>query len=292
MAEGQRGREATAVATDGSDGTGGGWKGLLKSVWREIGEDDIMGQAAKMAYYAFLAMPPALMALFGVAGLIGSRNLAEWLESQAQLALPQTVNETIIVPFIEQVVLEQAPGPLSIGLLLALFGASAAFAALMDTLNRVWDLEESRPFLKKRALAMGVMIVGVLLFLLAAGALLVGPHLTGALGLGATGELVWNLLQWPLAFGFVVLAFWIGYYILPNRDQRAFSMVLLKAAAIAAVLWILATAAFRIYIANFSSYSETYGFLGAFIVLLLWLYVTALVVLVGGELASEMEKRT
>ena len=89
----------------------------------------------------------------------------------------------------------------------------------------------------------------------------------------------------------MVLAFWCAYYFLPNRDQRASKSLLAKAAAVAAALWVLATAGFRVYIANFSSYSETYGFLGAFIILLLWLYVTGLVVLVGGELASEMEKR-
>ena len=109
--------------------------------------------------------------------------------------------------------------------------------------------------------------------------------------MGRAGEIAWTLAQWPVAFGFMVLAFWCAYYFLPNRDQRASKWLLVKAAAIAAALWILATAGFRIYIANFSSYSETYGFLGAFIILLLWLYVTGLVVLVGGELASEMERR-
>ena len=98
-------------------------------------------------------------------------------------------------------------------------------------------------------------------------------------------------MQWPIAFLFMVAAFWAGYYFLPNRDQSNCKKVLLKAAALSAGLWVLATAAFRVYIANFSSYSETYGFLGAFIILLLWLYVTGLVVLAGGELASEMERR-
>lgn len=266
------------------DGTG-----LLKRVWHEFQEDDIPGQAAKLAYYAFLAMPPALMAIFGLAGLVGDEALAGWLEEQARLALPETVTETIIVPFIQQVVLDRAPDAFSIGLILALWGASAVFAGLMTTLNAVYDLDEDRSFLKKRGIAVGVMLVGTLLFILAAGALLAGPAIADAMGLGAAGQLAWNILQWPLAFAFVVAAIWLVYYILPNRDQSPYKTTLLKAAAAAAVLWLVATAAFRLYIANFGSYTETYGLLGAFIVLLLWLYVSGLVVLTGGELASEME---
>ena len=264
---------------------------FVKHVVREIQDDQITGQAAKLAYYAFMALPPALMALFGLAGLIGSERFAGWLQNQAAIALPTAVNEGIIGPFIEQVVLEEAPGPFSIGLLLALWGGSALFAGLIDTLNHAYDVEESRSFIRKRGLAVLVMLGGVVLFIAAAGTLLVGPALVEMLRLGGAGALLWNIVQWPVAFAFMVAAFWCAYYFLPNRDQKTAKGVLLKAAAFSAGLWVLATAGFRIYIANFSSYSDTYGFLGAFIILLLWLYVTGLVVLVGGELASEMERR-
>jgi membrane protein len=264
---------------------------FLKHVGAEIKEDEITGHAAKLAYYAFMAMPPALMALFGLAGLIGSERLAGWLQQQAAVAMPAAVSEGIIGPFIEQVVLNKAPGPFSIGLLLALWGGSSVFLGLMDTLNNAFDVEDSRSFVKKRSMAVGIMIGSVILFVAAAGTLLVGPAVVDAVGLGRAGEIFWSLVQWPIAFLFMVAAFWAGYYFLPNRDQSACKKVLVKAAALAAGLWVLATAAFRVYIANFSSYSETYGFLGAFIILLLWLYVTGLVVLAGGELASEMEKR-
>ena len=101
-------------------------RGLLKRVLKEIQEDDITGQAAKLAYYAFLALPPAIMAIFGVAGMVGSTSLAQRIQEEAQVALPDPVAETIINPFIEQVVLNDAPGPFSIGLLLSLWGASAS----------------------------------------------------------------------------------------------------------------------------------------------------------------------
>ncbi|HEX6923869.1 MAG TPA: YhjD/YihY/BrkB family envelope integrity protein [Longimicrobiaceae bacterium] len=268
-----------------------GWKAFVKHLWGEIQSDEITGHAAKLAFYAFLALPPALMALFGLAGLIGSEAVATWLRAQASIALPPAVSEGIIDPFIEQVVLQEAPGPFSIGLLLALWGGSSVFAGLIDTLNHAYDLQDTRSYLRKRLLALAVMFASVVLFLAAAGTLLLAPALVEAVGLGRVGTIIWNLVQWPLAFAFMVAAFWGAYYFLPDRDQRGSNWVLIRAAALAAALWVLATAGFRIYIANFSSYSETYGFLGAFIILLLWLYVTGLVVLVGGELASELEKR-
>lgn len=264
---------------------------FLKHVGREIQEDEITGHAAKLAYYAFMAMPPALMALFGLAGLVGSAQLAAWIQEQASLAMPAAVSQTIVTPFIEQVVLDKAPGPFSLGLLLALWGGSSLFVGLIDTLNHAYDIEENRSFIRKRAIALATMLGSVLLFGGAAAALLLGPVVIDAVGLGQIGTFLWNLAQWPIAFLFMIAAFWCAYYFLPNRDQSGCRPLLLKAAAVAAGLWVLATTGFRIYIANFSSYSETYGFLGAFIILLLWLYVTGLVVLAAGELASEMEKR-
>lgn len=263
---------------------------LAKRVAAEFGADDVLGHAARLAYYGFLAMPPALMALFGAAGLIRSDRFADWLQEQAALALPPAVNEGIIQPFIRDVVLTQAPGPFSIGLVLAIWGASSVFSSLMVALNITYGVQETRSWGKKRAIALATMLGSVILFLFSAVTLLAGPALADAAGLGATGELIWSVLQWPLAFLFMVAAFWTTYYVLPNRDQAGCKWALTKAAAGAAVAWLIATAAFRLYIANFSSYTEAYGFLGAFIILLLWLYLTGIVVLTGGELAAEMEK--
>jgi membrane protein len=230
------------------------------------------------------------MALFALAGLFGSEKFAAWLLAQAGTAMPGAIVDGILRPFVQQVVLKSAPGPLSVGLILALWGASGVFTGLMVTLNVAYDIEEERSFIRKKMVALGTMLAATALFFLAAVALLVGPELAKLAGLGAVGQLIWTILRWPLTFLVVVGAFWIVYYLLPNRDQKGYSGTILKAAAVAAVLWVLASAVFRLYIANFTSYSETYGFLGAFIILLLWLYVTGLVVLAGGELASEMER--
>lgn len=268
----------------------GGWQKWVRHLFSELVDDDVLGHGAKLAFYAFLALPPALMATFGAAGLYGSESLAQWLREQAALALPRSVNESIVQPFISEVLLSRAPGPFSLGLLLALWGGSSVFAGLMGSLNEAFDVEEGRSWFRRRAIALATLVAAIGLFLVAATALLAGPAIAKAIRLGGVAERAWMVAQWPLAFVFIVIAFWAAYYILPNRDQAACKVTLLKASAIAAALWVAATAGFRLYIANFSSYSQTYGILGAFIVLLLWLYVTSVVVLVGGEIASELER--
>jgi membrane protein len=128
------------------------------------------------------------------------------------------------------------------------------------------------------------------LFLSGSAVLLAGGGISAALGLGEFGRAAWGVLQWPLGFALITATFWLIYYVLPNKDQRGCRMTLLKASAIAAVLFAAASIAFRLYMANFNSYSATYGLLGTVIVLLLWMYVTSLVILLGGEVASEMER--
>lgn len=258
-------------------------RGFLKRLWHEVQEDDVMGQAAKVAYFAFLSLPPALLVIFGLTGLFGGETVADWLTGKLMVMLPQDA-AGIVRGFVDDVARSEAPGPLSIGLVLALWAASTVFVALADALNRAYDLEEDRSWWKRRALALGVMLVFAVFVLVASVGLLAGPEIAAAVGLGG----VWDYLFWPVAFLLVVAAFWVIYYVLPNRDQSRDKGVILRGAVIGALLWVLATGAFRLYVANFGSYSETYGFLGAFIVLLLWMYVTGLAVLLGGEINSQI----
>jgi membrane protein len=229
------------------------------------------------------------MALFGAAGVFGGDATADALTARLRGGLPAEA-DGLLRGFVDEVVREKHPGPLSIGLLLALWSGSAVFSSLMDTLNRVYGVEARRGFAKKKGVALGTLAAVGVLFLAGSAALLAGPAVARAAALGPTGEAVWGVAQWPLAFALIVAAFWIVYYVLPERDQRGCRVVLLKASAVAAALWLLATLAFRLYVANFGSYGATYGLLGAVIVLLLWLYVTSLVILLGGEIASEWER--
>jgi membrane protein len=189
------------------------------------------------------------------------------------------------------VVEKNAPGPLTIGLLLALWSAAGVMMALEDSINDAYEITCDRGFIKRRLVALGTLVACSVLFVAGSAALLAGPKIADAMGLGAFGETVWGILQWPLSFLLIVGAFFIIYYVLPNRDQSCCKGDLLKAAAIGAAGWVVATFAFRLYISHFSSYSKTYGVLGTIIVLLLWLYLTSLVILVGAELSSEMERK-
>ncbi len=269
---------------------------IYKRVFREIIDDDVPGQAAKVAFYMFSSLPPALLVIFALTGLLGGESVAEFITTRIQDALPGSADEETsaagyVSRFVDEVVYVNAPGPLSIGLLLGLWASSAVFVALTESLNRAFDVPEARSWFRKRALALGTMLGFALLFLCGSIVLLAGPRIAEVLRLGSAGAFVWSIAQWPLAFVLVVVAFFIVYYMLPNRDQSGCRSILMRSSAIAAGLWLLATLGFRLYITDFSSYSATYGFVGAVMVLLLWMYLTSFVILVGGEISAEMERQ-
>jgi membrane protein len=254
-------------------------------VWTKFKQDDVSNQAAKVAYYFFMSLPPLLMAAFGLAGIFGGDRTADWLTSSLRRNLPAEAG-TLVNGFVDDVVHKNHPGLLSIGLLLAMWSGASVFMALEDTLNVAYGVRCTRGFVKRRAVALGTLLGVGILFLAGSVVLLAGQAIAKGLGLG----IVWKVLQWPTGLALVVGAFWIVYYVLPNADQRGCKLALLKASAVAAGLWLLATLAFRLYASHFGSYSKTYGVLGGIIVLLLWMYYTSTVILLGGEVASEMER--
>ncbi|HEX2209246.1 MAG TPA: YhjD/YihY/BrkB family envelope integrity protein [Longimicrobium sp.] len=262
---------------------------LWKRVMHEFKADDIGNQAAKVAYYFFLSLPPAVMALFGLTGLFGGQRTGDWLTQRLTGSLPAEAS-SLVTGFVTDIVHREAPGPLSIGLLLALWAGSSVFAALEDTLNAAFGIRAERSFVRRKAVAVGMLAGCAVLFLAGSAVLLGGGGISDALGPGKVGRAVWGVLQWPLGFALITATFWLIYYVLPNQDQRGCRLTLLKASAVAAGLFVLASIAFRLYMSSFGSYSQTYGLLGTVIVLLLWMYVTSLVILLGGEVASEMER--
>ncbi|HEU4559204.1 MAG TPA: YihY/virulence factor BrkB family protein, partial [Longimicrobium sp.] len=258
---------------------------LWKRVWTKYKNDDVANQAAKVAYYFFMSLPPLLMATFALAGIFGGDGTAAWLTDNLQRNLPAEAG-ALVNGFVSEVVRKEHPGLLSVGLLLSLWAGANVFMALEDSLNVAWGIRCQRGFVKRRATALGALLAVGLLFLAGSAALLAGPAIAKALGMGTA----WSILQFPLGLALVVAAFWAVYYILPGKDQRSGKIVLLKSSAFAAGLWLLATLGFRLYAANFASYSKSYGVLGGMIVLLLWMYYTSMVILLGGEIGAEMER--
>jgi membrane protein len=236
-----------------------------------------------------------MLVLFALTGYFGGEEVATFIIDRLSAALPGSADEPdsaagFIGTFVEEVVRVRAPGPLSIGLVTGIWAASAVFVALTDSLNLAYDVEDDRPWLKRRGLSIAVMILFLLLFLGGSAVMLAGPAVARGLDLGGVANVTWNILQWPLAFGLVVAAFFIVYYLLPNRDQSGCKAPIAKSAAIAAGLWLVATIGFRLYVYNLGTFNETYGFVGTILVLLLWMYLTAMVILLGGEIGSEMER--
>jgi membrane protein len=180
---------------------------------------------------------------------------------------------------------QKKPGVLSIGLLLTLWSSSNIFSSLSDGLNVVYDTKETRSWLKRKAISLGLLVAGLFLLISSAAILVAGPAIGRALHLG----IIWTIVSFFLPFVLLLGMLWLTYYILPNRSQRHCKRHVLIGAVVGAALWLVISVGFRLYVSNFGHYDKTYGVLGGVIVLLLWLDLTALSMLLGGEVASVLE---
>lgn len=268
---------------------------LLKGTGKEILDDNVMGLAAQTAYYFFFSLFPVLLFTTPLLGLFGDpEGIIGWVTGQAAQVLPPDALGLVRGVVDDVVFSENAPGLISIGLLLASWTGSNVFNNLIFALNRAYDIEESRPWWRSRLIALGAVVVAGLSLFIASTIMLAGPEIIDwaaslVPGMESTRTL-WLIVQYPLAFVILVAMMWMIYYFLPNLRQSK-SQVLVGA-VVATVLWILATLAFRAYVVNFGSYNETYGTIGAVIILLTWMYLTMLVILVGGELNAELHHGT
>ena len=183
-------------------------------------------------------------------------------------------------------------GKLALGLILALWSASAGMAALQDTLNAVYGVKEGRPLWKSRGLAIVLTILCSVLVLVTLAIILYGNQaanfVSAHLGLGPVITWTWKIVQWPIAFFFLALVFAIIYYAAPDVEQRHWQWIS-PGAVVGILLWLAVSFGFRVYLHFFNSYSATYGALGAVIILLLWFYMTGAAILAGAEVNVEIE---
>lgn len=266
------------------------WGQILQRTTREAAGDNILGMAAQLAYYFFFALFPALLFLLAVASYFPVETLIDDIIAMLGGFAPQEVL-TIITEQIRKISEGQQGGLLTLGFLLAIWSSSAAMTAIIDTLNHAYDIEEGRPWWKVRLTAIA-LTVGVAIFILVSFALvLLGPAAARWIGalmsLGDAFVWTWMILQWPLAFAIVSVGFAIVYYFAPDAEQDW--VWLTPGSILATLLWLVASLGFKFYIANFSSYTETYGAIGGVMVLLLWFYISGLVILFGAELNAEVE---
>ena len=263
----------------------------LRAAVAEFQRDDALGLAAQLAFYLILALFPFLLVLVSLMGTFSSPELADQVLGYFREVTPQQVYE-IIDSYLHDIIAgnRPAPGLFSVGLVIALWSASGAFAALINALNKAYDVEESRPFWKVRGIALlmtlglsVMIIVGVLL--LVAGPP-IGRGIADLLGLGEIFTLVWSVVQWPVALSLMVITVALLYYFAPDAGQP-FRWIT-PGGLIGVLLWVLASVIFRFYVSNFGSYDATYGSIGAVIVLLLYLYISSLTILFGAELNATL----
>jgi membrane protein len=243
-------------------------------------DDNITGEAAKAAYYFFLSLFPMILAMFAVTGLFGGdaafQRIMDWLAT----AMPEDATG-FLEGFVREITDQRRPGALSLGIILTLWAASNFFAALGDGLDAMFGSRDQSSWFRKRLKSLLLMFVGGALLYASAAALVAGPQIVAGLGLASV--LQW--LAWPIVFLVLVGLLWLIYFVLPARDQTVIRRELLIGAVIGTGLWLLATAGFRMYVSNFADYGRMYGVLGGIIILMLWLYITSLAILFGGEVA-------
>jgi membrane protein len=267
-----------------------GWWELMKRTSKECLADRVLDLAAQQAYYFFFALFPALLALLAIASFFPIDNLIdEVVALLGRFAPPDVLS--IIADQIRQISGTDQGGILTFAFLLAIWSSSGAMVAVITTLNETYDITEGRPLWKVRLTAIGLTI-GLAFFILTSISLvLVGPAAAGQLAtrlhLGELFKWSWLILQWPVIFVMVAMAIGLVYYFAPDAEQEW--VWITPGSLLATALWIVVSLSFKLYISYFGHYNETYGAIGAIIVLLTWFYLSGLAILVGAELNAEIE---
>jgi membrane protein len=264
---------------------------VAKRTVKEVDDDNCLGLAAQLAFYFLLALFPAL--LFGVAllGYVPVENALNDLLTSLGAVAPQQIID-ILRGQLAQVTGGSQGGLLSLGIVGAIWSSSAAMVAIIDALNRAFDVAEWRPWWKRRLIAI-VLTIALALFVMAALTLiLIGPtwasEIARWIGLEPVVAVIWAVLRWPAMLACVVIAVDVVYYFAPNRTCRWTWIT--PGSVIATALWIVSSFGFKFYVTNVSGYAATYGAIAGIIVTMLWFYVSSMAILIGAEVNGVIEQ--
>ena len=275
-------------------------KRFFKRLWlflirlqREIGYDDCMGMAAQIAYYTMLGLFPFLIFLLGLLSTFPLGEslqplMLEELRSQMPIEAAQYVTSTAL-----DLLPSRNQGLLSVGLLASLWGASMAIGALITTINRAYNIRPKRNIVVQKAYAIMLTLVLSGLWLVAMTIILVGPRFTQEIfefmGIASETNTFWTTIRLPMEFFLNLLALSILYYIAPEVKHK-FRWIL-PGALTSTIIWMGASSAFRVFLRNFGAYNKTYGSLAAVVILLVWLWISGFVFLLGAEINALMKRR-
>jgi membrane protein len=270
------------------------WWYVAKKVRREFGDDQCTDLAAALTYYGVLAIFPAVLALSAILGLVGQSEKS--VQTVLDVISPLVSEDALgtIEPTLLELASSQTAGwALLFGAVLALWSASGYVGAFARAMNRIYEIGEGRPFWKLRPVMLLITLVAILMVALVLLMLVVSGPLAQSIGdqigLGDQAVQVWNIAKWPVMVLAVMVIVAILYYATPNVQQPKFRWVSVGA-VVAIVIWMIASAGFAFYVANFASYNKTYGSLAGVIIGLLFLWLTNVALLLGAEIDSELER--
>lgn len=267
-----------------------GWKDVLKRTFGQVKSDHVPILAAGVAFFGFLATVPALVALVTFYGIVADE---DQIVSQVNdlTTLPTEVRGLLTAQLTD--VTGRSETALGLGLVIsigfALWSASKGMKALIEAVNIAFDEDETRKFVKLRGLALLLTLGAVLMVAVSVGIIAVLPQLLDRFG--TAGRVAISIARWPILFVAMMAALAVLYRLAPDRDDPKWRWAT-PGALVATVLWLIGSALFSIYTSNFGKFGETYGTLGAVVVVLLWLYLTSYIVLLGAELNAETERQT
>ncbi|MFC9995964.1 YihY/virulence factor BrkB family protein [Nocardia sp. NPDC127526] len=276
-----------------SDLSGRSWWGVLRRTAAEFQKDNITDWAAALTYYSVLSIFPGLLVLIAVLGLLGPEPTQSLVDTVRGVG-PGSGTDLVVSSIEELQQAKPLAGPLAIaGVFIALWTASGYIGAFMRASNAIYEMPEGRPLWKLLPLRVGLTALLVLLL----ATTLVGVVVTGGLadrigdwlGLGETAVTVWGIVKWPVLAVLISLVFALLYWAAPNARQLGFRW-LTPGSVLAVLVWVVASAGFTVYIANFGSYNKTYGSLAGVVVFLIWLWLTNIAVLLGAEFDAELAR--
>ncbi|HXA84984.1 MAG TPA: YihY/virulence factor BrkB family protein [Candidatus Dormibacteraeota bacterium] len=264
---------------------------LVKRVYHEINDDEVLTRSAALAYYFVSALFPMIFFLMAMLGLFAqSHDLQSSLLNYTAQFMPEDAYR-LVQKTLQEIANSSTGLKLAFGLVLALWSGAGGVVSIIDALNRCYHVKDSRPFWKQRLIALGMTVAIAALTIVALTIVLYGGDIAdfvgSHVGLSNVTVIAWHIVQWPIALFFVLLSFALLYFWGPDTRQQW--QWITPGAVVGVLTWIGASMLFRVYLHFFNSYSKTYGSLGAVIVLLLWLYISGLAILVGGEINSEIE---
>ncbi|MEU9031639.1 YhjD/YihY/BrkB family envelope integrity protein [Streptomyces sp. NPDC048383] len=270
------------------------WKAVLRGTVKEFKDDELADRAAALTYYGVLALFPALLVLVSLLGIAGESATKQVLDNLQKLT-PGSARD-VVSDAVQQLQGNAGVGSLLaiVGLVVAVWSASGYIAAFIRTSNAVYDMPEGRPVWKVLPLRLALTVT--LMVLACASALIVvfsgslARQVGTALGIGDTALTVWSIAKWPVLVLLVTIMIAILYWAAPNAKGRGFKWVT-PGSFLALLIWMIASAGFAFYVANFASYNKTYGTLAGVIIFLVWLWITNLAILLGLEFDAEMVRQ-